>query len=401
MDVFDEITGWLAEEALTENPIARTIEELALRLREGGVPVGRIICGRILLHPAIGMFDIGWNADTGLVQTNLVSRSDVRAAISMRTPFGDIALGQIPRLCADLDDDAIRQTYPVLEQLHKGGFRGYAAFGRNFGLKQKIFDGVREDFRGTSVSFATRRSGGFTDDELEGLERLTTPLAVAIRVDTVRFLTTELLAHYLGRETGQKVLSGQSARGDGSLIDCVLFFSDMRGSLHLADTLEASEYLAVVNSFFDCTAGADLDHGGEVLKFMGDGILAIFPVVDGRRTKDAMCRAAMSAARDALRRGAVCNDTRRENVPDIDFGIALHVGQVIYGNVGTINRHDFTATGRAVGQAARIEAMTRELGFPILTSAEFAETLQEKGTPFARQTLRGLGEPMDIIGFSA
>lgn len=401
MDVFDEIINWLAEEALTEHPISRTIGELASRLREGGVPVGRIICGRILLHPAIGMFDVGWNADTGLVETSLVSRADVRKTISTRTPFGDIALGKISKLCVNLTDAEPREKYPMLDRLFNEGFRGYAAFGRNFGMKQKIFDGVQENFRGISVSFATRSSNGFTDEELRGLARLITPLAVTIRVDTDRFLTSELLAHYLGRETGYKVLSGQSARGDGELIDCVLFFSDMRGSLKLADTLGATDYLAVVNNFFDCTAGAGLDHGGEVLKFMGDGVLAIFPVVEGRRSTKAMCRAAMAAARDALRRAEALNISRKADAPEIDFGIALHIGQVIYGNVGTTNRHDFTATGRAVGQVARIEALTRDLGFPILTTADFAATLDETGTVFPQQALRGLGTPMDIAGFNA
>ena len=400
MEIFDDIIAWLNEEALSEHSFDVTIKSLGDRLREGGVPVARINVGRMMLHPAIGLFDSDWHADTGLVRTSVVDRSQVSPTLGADSPFGDMSKRDVFTLMASFDNPEERAQYALFEQLYEQGYTGYAAFGRRFGQKQHIFEGVTEDFRGTFMSFATRRAGGFTAKESAGLERLATPVAVTLRVATERFLTVELLSHYLGQATGEKVYAGYSARGEGERIDCVLFYSDMRNSLGIADRLEPEDYLAVVNRFFDCTAAAVLDHGGEVLKFIGDGVLAIFPVIAGRRPKQIMCRAALAAARDAIQRAARQNAERPADTPEVRFGIALHVGEVIYGNVGTVKRHDFTATGRAVGLAARLEGLSTELGAHILATEEFATACGEPNTDLGAHQIKGFDAPVPIVGYA-
>jgi len=177
------------------------------------------------------------------------------------------------------------------------GIVGYAAFSRIFGSRQTVFSELGEDCRGASLSFCTGRFSGFSQSDLDGLSRLITPLCVCARIANDQFLTAELLETYLGRISGKQVLLGHSARGNGKSIECALFYSDMRNSLEWSQSLEIDAYLAIVNQYFDCTAGAVLGHGGEVLKFIGDGVLAIFPIEQTTRPRANMCAAALSACR--------------------------------------------------------------------------------------------------------
>ena len=401
MDLYDDLRVWLNEKALRENEFDHTLKELAHRMRDAGLPVARVNVGRMMLHPAIGLYDIEWEAETDLVRTSILQRSQVTPTLGDKTPFGEISRGRQTSVIGALEDPESRAAFQMFEELHARGYTGYAAFGRNFGQKQHVFEGVPEDFRGTAMSFATKRTGGFSGPEIAALADLITPIAVCLRVATERFLTVELLSHYLGRTTGEKVYSGHSALGSGTRIDCVLFYSDMRNSLSIASDMEPEAYLAVVNSYFDCTAAAVLDHGGEVLKFIGDGVLAIFPIIEGRRPRANMCRAALAAARDARERLARLNAGRTEGAPEVDFGIALHVGEVIYGNVGTAKRHDFTATGPAVGLAARIEGLSADLQIPIVATRAFADASAEPGQDLGERALKGFADPVAVIGYAA
>lgn len=399
MDLCDDLRVWLSEEALRENTLDQSLKDLAHRMRDAGLPVARVNVGRMILHPVIGLYNIEWEADTDLVRTSILQRSQVNPTLGSKTPFGDLSTGKTRAVIAELSDPGTRARYPMFEELYARGYTGYAAFGRSFGQKQRVFEGVTEDFRGTAMSFATKRLGGFSKEEQAALESLATPIAVCVRVATERFLTLELLSHYLGRGTGEQVYSGHSALGSGTRIDCVLFYSDMRNSLGIATDMEPEDYLSVVNSYFDCTAAAVLDHGGEVLKFIGDGVLAIFPIAEGRRPKANMCRAALAAARDARQRAAHMNATRAEGIPEVAFGIALHVGEVVYGNVGTAKRHDFTATGPAVGLAARIEALSAALQAPIVATRDFADASAEPGQDLGTHALKGFADPVPVIGY--
>ena len=193
------------------------------------------------------------------------------------------------------------------------------------------------------------------------------------------------------------MLTGQSARGDIQQIDCALMYSDLAGSLKLSQSLDGHDYIALLNAYFDCTAGAVSDHGGEVLKFVGDGILAIFPFDNEVRTPAAMCTAALSASRDAFARATRENEARSARAaPTFSFGVGLHVGQVLYGNVGTNKRLDFTATGPAVGLASRCEALTRTLGHRLIATSDFAEACAEAGEPIGQHAVAGF-EPAPAL----
>jgi len=414
-DVFDRIAEWLQKLAFYDSDLEELVEHFSQRLIDGGVPVTRVTVSRLMMHPVIGFLDATWTAEARGVNRTILPRSSVRDDMFDGTPFGENAqigsaavkrllhksgweladgLIEVPPIRADLTDPSTRDKYPIYESLAASGVTDYLAFNVPFGKRTVTFDTGSELSIGASASFATKRRSGFTQREVDGLIRLKTPLFGTVRVLTEQFLASELMEAYLGRISGQSVLNGQISRGDVRRIECALVYSDMHGSTALSQRLSPEDYVAALNRYFDCVAGAVLDHGGEVLKFIGDGVLAIFPFDGHRRLPEDMCMAALSSAREAFRR-------RDDLAPDdrVNFGIALHKGAVVYGNVGTENRLDFTATGSSVAKVSRLEDLTRALGAPLLASGAFAALVSEEAHPLGKHALRGFDNEVDVVSF--
>lgn len=414
-DVFDGVADWLVRAALVDTGPETLLAELSRRLRDGGVPVARLSLGRVVMHPVIGLLDVAWDADAGRADWTVLPRRVLSSAAYDEGPFGEAArrsetfierfrhlrgiertelLTEIMQFYDDLTDPETRNRHSLYRRLAGEGVTGYLLATVPFG-EQTVMAGSGERFTtGATVSFCTRRRTGFSARERDGLHRILLPLMAAIRVTTERFFVTELVEAYLGRISGRSVLNGQIGRGDVRQIDCALLYSDMRDSTALSQQLTPTDYVTTLNRYFDCVAGAVLDHGGEVLKFIGDGIMAIFPFDGDRRLPQDMCAAALSAARDAFYRMGELEDGDR-----VAFGIALHKGAVIYGNIGTEKRLDFTATGKAVNVASRCEALTRALDAPLIATADFAALVDEAGQPLGRHDLRGVEGAVDLVAY--
>ena len=255
-DLFDTIADWLLAQALSDDPFDVTLQGLAARLLDGGVPVARISIGRSILHPVIGLIDMQWERDTGRVAVQSVARSFVRDGLVWDNPFADLATGKCAVIHADLTNPEEVARYRIFEELARKGMTGYVAFSRRSGALQALFEGIAQGFRGASLSFATTRFSGFSAADLAGLERILSALCVCIRVDNERFLASETLEAYLGRISGKRVLTGQVERGDGQQIDCAIFYSDLRRSADLSQTMDTQTYLDSLNAYFDCTATA-------------------------------------------------------------------------------------------------------------------------------------------------
>jgi len=219
-----------------------------------------------------------------------------------------------------------------------------------------------------AVAFATSRPGGFTDADLGTIKATVEPLSRMAEILALRRSATNVLTAYVGRDAGARVLSGQIRRGDTELIEAVIWFSDMRGFSTMSNQRSPREVIALLNELFDCQVPAIERHGGEVLKFIGDGLLAIFAPRDG--DLQACATQALAATSEALATLAARN-ARTGDV--LRFGVALHVGEVAYGNIGGAARLDFTCIGRAVNLAARLEALTGQTGHDVLASAELAK----------------------------
>ncbi len=418
-DVFDRISDWLQKLAFFDGDIGGLVQHLSHRLVDGGVPVARVSLGRLIMHPVIGLLDATWDASSDQIDWTVMPRSSVTDDLFDKAPFGentkvteklakkfmrteiwdlvdsmDGEFEMMPSIRADLTDPSVQENYPIYQKLAASGITDYLVFSAPFGTRTISFDSGSEWLLGVSVSFATKKRSGFSDREINGLRRLSTPLFGTARVFSEQFLAAELMEAYLGRISGRSVLSGQISRGDVREIDCALLYSDMHGSTALSQRLSPKKYVAAVNRYFDCVAGAVHDHGGEVLKFVGDGLLAIFPFDGRRRLPEDMCEAALSAAREAFQRREEISTEDR-----MDFGIGLHMGAAVYGNVGTERRLDFTVTGSSVAKVSRLEDLTRSLRAPLLTTSEFVRLVSESSESLGPHSLRGFDDEIEVFSF--
>jgi adenylate cyclase len=281
--------------------------------------------------------------------------------------------------------------FPVLEELRRRGMTDYVAMVNRFGM-----DGAIGLMDCTYSSWASDRPGGFSPDDLAALEFLVPSLALAIKgAATARIIET-LVETYLGRDAGHRVLRGHIERGVAEKISAVLWFSDLQGFTRITDRTPPAEIIPLLNDYADAIVSALQGQGGEVLKFMGDGILAIF---DAAAPQDA-CRQALQAADDAIRRVNALNQRRAvAGLPVTRFYLGLHVGDVFYGNIGSFDRLDFTVVGPAVNETSRIAAMCRSLDQDVLLSSAFAQAAgasRGRLVSVGRYALRGLQRPIEL-----
>ena len=284
--------------------------------------------------------------------------------------------------------------FPVLEELRDAGATDYVALPLLF-----------SDGQINATTIAADRAGGFTGHELGQMYETLPILARRFELHAMRHTARTLLDTYLGPQTGERVLKGLIKRGDGEDIHAVIWFCDLRGSTPLANSMSRREFLEVLNDFFDCMAGAVLDHGGEVLRFIGDAALAIFPTGTGEGGVDRVCCTpaeacgrAIEAARDAERRLEDLNRRRADDgKPPLGFGIGLHIGEVTYGNIGVPERLEFTVVGAAANETARLESLTKVLDRPILVSAEFKTCHADELISLGRHEMRGIEGAREVF----
>jgi adenylate cyclase len=250
-------------------------------------------------------------------------------------------------------------------------------------------------------SVTTDRPGGFTTEHVADLGDLLPLFAVAAKATTMRVISHGLLAAYLGDDPASRVLAGTVMRGEVQGVEAVLYYADLRGFTAMADRLEGNDLIGLLDDCLDCMGRPVVARGGEILKFLGDGVLAIFRTDDGPR---AACAKALDAACEALSLMDALQRSRRAAAkPTPGLDIALHVGHVHYGNVGVDARLDFTVIGRAVNEAARIELLCKELGRNLLLSRAFADasgTGSGRLVSLGRHALRGVREETELFGLA-
>jgi class 3 adenylate cyclase len=246
------------------------------------------------------------------------------------------------------------------------------------------------------IEWTAQGEGGFAEPIRGYLEALALAMGAPLQAVVERGIARSLLQAYLGRRSAERVLSGTIRRGTGEVIDAVVWVSDLRDFTQLSEKLDSAQVIAALN---DCCArlvGAIQPFGGEVLKFIGDGLLAIFPVAP--RGESAACAAALAAVR-AAREGMVRLDRERigADLPPLPFGVGLHLGPVVYGNIGAPDRLDFTAIGTAVNVASRIEGLCRTLAYPVLISEAVAARSAGSLTPVGSYPIRGSAAPVALF----
>ena len=241
-----------------------------------------------------------------------------------------------------------------------------------------------------AASWATKRAAGFSKDDIAAIEDILPPFSRLAEVLALRRTASNLLNTYVGRNSGERILQGHIRRGDTERIRAVIWLSDLRGFTRLINTRPGEEVIGLLNEHFDCIVPPIEAEGGEVLSYLGDGVLAIFPLGDKKGEEERMCRAALRAAQAAHDKTAARNAKKE---PALNFGLGLHIGDLLYGNIGAANRLYFTAIGVAVNLSARLQTLARDVGQEVVTSAAFAGHCQGALTSLGEFTLAGFAEP--------
>jgi adenylate cyclase len=354
--------------------------QLCRRMLQQGFSLSRVGVFVRTLHPNVFGRGFFWREGREEVEVDEATHDFVGTEEHLQsTPAAVWSSGtEIRRRLADPE---CPMDYPVLADLREQGMTDYLVVPLRF---------VTGEVH--AASFATRRPGGFTGTEIAALHRLLPPFTRIAEIYSLARKARNILGAYLGEHAGEKVLAGRIRRGDGENIRAVIWFCDLRDSTPLADSMSGEAFLQLLNDFFECVLGPVQRKKGEVLRFIGDAALAIFPV--GEIPVEDACTRALAAAGEAISRMRALNE-RRET--PLRFGIGLHLGEVLYGNIGTPTRIEFTVIGAAANEAARIEALCKTLDVSLLISEHVARHLPGPFRSLGRHALRGVGEPVELF----
>lgn len=393
---YHDLLDWLHARAFGVDDEPTLLAALGEKLASYGITFQRIHFGLQRKHPLYAVGAYTWRPGAPVEIDNYVrgiTKGNNREAAWRQSPMRAVYESGRDEGLMRLSPGGESDSYPMLKAAREKGATAYLLHLTGVGDRSLAM----EDQDGVVLSYITDMPGGLSDDDLALMRRLRLPLSAYLKTLIQRRLVDDILDAYLGRLSGSRVHRGQIQRGDGDLIEAVIVFSDLRGSSSLAEHYGMAGFLDVLNRYFEITAGAIMDHGGEVLRFIGDASLAIFPYekFGGDR---AACARALDAARDAVARGRAMNRTRvADGELPIGFGIGLHVGTVMYGNIGTPDRIEFSVIGRAANEAARIEAKCKELDRQILASGAFGALADADWEDHGSFELRNIGEAMEIL----
>lgn len=381
-----EIARWLIRAAAVsgdgQDQPAGLLDGLCQRLVAAGVPVRRCLLALRTLHPAVIGIGLTWRAGQDMHIAHHPP-DELQSERYRNSPLAAVADSGRPLRRRLAGEEAVLD-FPVLEELAAAGLTDYLAVP----LPEPAT-------RGTAITFATDAPGGLEGIELL-LDGILPELAVVVELHERRRLATTLLDTYVGFDAGARILAGKIHRGDSELVTAALWYSDLRNFTRIASSSAPEALLALLNEYFECMAGPVAEHGGQVLKFMGDGMLAIFRIGEGFSTRDA-CSRALRAARASELSLAALNQRRGPQPEPLQAGIALHVGEVLYGNIGTRERLDFTVIGAEVNLVARMESLCRDLERSPLVSAAFARAVDEPLESLGHFPMRGVAEQSEVF----
>ena len=398
-----ELHVWAVRQGLLGTAAPELFDGFCRLLVPAGVRLWRASAAMRTLHPQWGGYSYNWRRDLDAIEPSQFERGDERRRVWLTSPFAFLVAQAQTRpgntdpwlhLRRRLTGPEALLDFPVLEELASAGGTDYFAQIVRFGPEGDASRGT-----GIAYSFTTDSREGFSEADLTLLRAVLPALSLAMMAHAGHTIASGLLQAYLGGDAGRRVHAGAVERGSVESIRAVLWFADMRGFTSIADKAPGLELIELLDEVFEALTAALRSRGGQVLKFMGDGMLAIFPLTAGREAET--CRSAIVAATEVMYALDRLNSARRERgKPAGGVDLALHIGEVLYGNVGATDRLDFTVIGPAVNEAARIETLCEPLGRRVLVSAEFAAALGPGNglDHLGDHRLRGVRKPRAIYG---
>ena len=377
---------WLVRDAWKPATIADLLANAAEAMISAGLPLWRLRLFIRTLNPQLYGLFFRWQRDVEGIEEFQATHAGVQSLQYRNSPFAPIINGE-GGVRRRLEGANPELDFPILKDIVEEGATDYVA------VPLKFSDGQIN-----VLTLVSDQPGGFSTSHLGHLYEILPNLGRLVEAHAQRLSSLTLLRTYLGRDAGERVMNGLVKRGDGEDMHAVIWFSDLRGSTKMADTMPRADYLAALDQYFDSVAGAVLENGGEVLKFIGDAVLAIFPVDKPDDPHPAACTNALSAVHQAYKQIEVVNGERTaRGEPRLEFGTGLHRGNITYGNIGTEMRLDFTVIGPAVNEAARIEDLCKALGVPVLASSAFADGVKGDLKSLGVHELRGVESRQEIF----
>src|SRR6266850_727563 len=396
-----ELHMWVVREGIRGADAAAIFDGLCRRLVIAGVPLWRAFVGMPTLHPQWGGHSYTWRRDLNAIEPAQFLRGDEYEQILLNSPFGYL-IRQVENSAQEGDPwQHLRRRlagpealldFSILKDLAAAGASDYFAQVVRFGA-----DGDPSHGTGIGYSFATDLPGGFRDNDLVLLRAVLPAVSLAMMTHGGHMIASGLLEAYLGGDAGGRVHAGAVERGSVESVRAVLWYADIRGFTAIADTTPGLIVIELINAIFETLTASLRPRGGQVLKFLGDGMLAIFPFVDA--TRDETCSQALDAAAEAMEGLDRLNTARQEaGKPIAVVDLALHLGEVLYGNVGAVGRLDFTVIGPAVNEVARIETLCEPLSRKVLVSAELADAAGDSRRLEFLGYRSGVRDPRAIYG---
>lgn len=379
---------WLFSLGKHQKNAGAALEGVCARLVEAGAPIFRVRLNSRTLHPRLVAMSYVWQ------QGRALRTFQVAHEITLTDAFVGSPIAHI----YETGESIRRRIEDVVEGVDHGTFLELRDAGGTDYLALPTYYGT---VVGGAMTFASDHPDGFCDDDLVKLHAVVDFMAPVLDAYSMRHVARSLLDTYVGPRTGDRVLNGQIQRGDAEEIDAAMWFSDLRDFTPLSESLELPVLIGMLNQYFELVAAAVTARDGEILRFIGDAMLIVFPLENGR-TPATACRAALDSAEDAFASLATLNHRRQRNAePAIRFGVGLHFGTVIYGNVGAPDRLDFTVMGAAVNRTARLESLTKTLLRPLLMSREFAQHLDVPTQSLGHHMMKGVPDAREVFALEA
>jgi len=375
----DEFYIWLKAYGAEDKYPQELLQNFIRGVNVLGVDVYRSSLWLPTAHPELWGTQVVWSADDG-VMVYRREHSITSTATYMNTP-GEAVHRTRKAMRWSLDAPEETLPFPLLKEIQAEG-------GSDYLIVPFQTDHTHEQ---PWITFATRRVGGFSLLEINTLQELCIALSWKARVCMAELAVQSLLGVYLGPNAAQRVLSGEFKRGTGQELNAVIWFCDLRDFTQLSNSLSAKELVVVLDHFFECMAGPIEEAGGEILKFIGDSILAVFPLTQNTQ---ALCLKVKQAAEKALDNLEYEQDFKQG---ELKAGIALHLGEMMFGNIGGRSRLDFTVIGSSVNKAARVEGLCKVLA-PLLMTEDFAQQINSNDLTYVgEKTLRGIEQSCKLF----
>ncbi len=382
----DGVVHWLTNGTRDERFIDNIFAEMCVRLQQAGIPLKRSTLHVLIHHPQWLGARIMWadgmrEAEIARVDYDVRERSEY-----IGSPANEIQDGAI-ELRENLErDPALGRRHAVYDEMRAKGLTDYVAWPLYHTLGKRHI-----------VTFATDRPGGFDEAHIAGLQKLLPVLALVSEIRIKNRLARTLLETYVGSHAAELVLAGATRRGSGTTVRAAIMICDLRDFTRVSDNWPRDDVIDLLNGYFDAMSEPIARHGGEILKFMGDGLLAIFPL-----SEPSACANLLQAVSEARHAMAALNEKNRETSRALNYGVGVHVGDVMYGNIGSRTRLDFTVIGPAVNMASRLETLTKQLGRTVLLSREFADLVEGDVDleHMGQHSVRGFSEPVELFALN-